>query len=210
MIANHDGTDGLRVSDVEGLRADGDGGGTVSLERTPAMVTIRPQISKAGHRYFTFLTSQGYSYLLGYLRGRATAGEKIGSDSPLACRRRTMCMQEGNRQEFMTTKAVTLPIRAAIRSITRARPYVLRAYFDTQLLMAKSNGCMTHAYRQFFMGHTGDMEARYTTNKGRLTEQMIEDMSGAFEKRDVPAGGRRGQTSEPIRISQTARIQRSY
>ena len=184
VIANHDGTDGLRVSDVEGLRADGDGG-MVSLERMPARVTIRPQISKAGHRYFTFLTSQGCSYLLGYLRGRAAAGEKIGPDSPLACRKRTTCTQATDGQEFMTTKAVTLPIRAAIRSVTKARPYVLRAYFDTQLLMAESNGCMTHAYRQFFMGHTGDMEARYTTNKGRLTEQMIEDMRGAFARSEV-------------------------
>ena len=71
---------------------------------------------------------------------------------------------------------------ATIRSVIKARPYVLRAYFDTQLLLAESSGCMTHAYRQFFMGHTGDMEARYTTNKGRLTEQMIEDMRGAFAR----------------------------
>ncbi len=182
VIGSHDGTDGLRVSDVEGLRADGDGKGTVSLERTPAMVTIRPQISKAGHRYFTFLTSQGCSYLLGYLRGRAAAGEKIGPDSPLICRKRMTGRRAGGGREFITTKAVTFPIRAAIRSAIKARPYVLRAYFDTQLLMAESSGCMTHAYRQFFMGHTGDMEARYTTNKGRLTEQMIEDMRAAFAR----------------------------
>ena len=144
--------------------------------------TIRPQISKAGHRYFTFLTSQGCSYLLGYLRGRVAAGEKIGPDSPLVCRKRMVSGRATDVHKFMATKAVTLPIRAAIRSVTKARPYVLRAYFDTQLLMAESNGCMTHAYRQFFMGHTGDMEARYTTNKGRLTEQMVEDMRGAFAR----------------------------
>ena len=180
VVGNHDGTDGLRVSDIEGLRI-GDNGNSVSLERMPPVVTIRPQISKAGHRYFTFLTSQGCSYLLGYLRGRAAAGEKLCSDSPLVCRKRTAYGRTA-AGEFITTKAVTAPIRAAIRSVTRARPYVLRAYFDTQLLMAESNGCMTHAYRQFFMGHTGDMEARYTTNKGRLTEQMIEDMRGAFAR----------------------------
>ena len=37
-------------------------------------------------------------------------------------------------------------------------------------------------YRQYFMGHKGDMEARYTTNKGKLTEQMTEDMRRAFEQ----------------------------
>ena len=179
VIGNHNGTDGLRISDVEGLRAN-DNDHAVSLERTPAKITIRPQISKAGHRYFTFLTSQGCSYLLGYLRGRATAGEDLKPDTPLICRKKTLNGKTAGTQDFVTTKSVTAPMRKAIRSIITARPYVLRAYFDTQLLVAESNGSMTHAYRQFFMGHTGDMEARYTTNKGRLTDQMIEDMRGAF------------------------------
>ncbi len=65
------------------------------------------------------------------------------------------------------------------------RPYVLRAYFDTQLLIAESRGKMTHSYRQFFMGHTGDMEARYTTNKGRLPPDLVEDMRDAY-RRSVP------------------------
>ena len=30
------------------------------------------------------------------------------------------------------------------------------------------------------MGHSGDMEARYTTNKGRLPEELIEDMRDAY------------------------------
>ncbi|MDE0091578.1 MAG: hypothetical protein OXP12_09595 [Thaumarchaeota archaeon] len=64
----------------------------------------------------------------------------------------------------------------------KVRPYALRSYFDSQLLIAESHGCMTHAYRQFFMGHKGDMEARYTTNKGRLTEQMTEDMRLSYER----------------------------
>ena len=65
------------------------------------------------------------------------------------------------------------------------RPYVLRAYFDTQLLLAESKGKMTHSYRQFFMGHKGDMEARYTVNKGRLTKDMIEDMRESLITADV-------------------------
>ena len=32
------------------------------------------------------------------------------------------------------------------------------------------------------MGHKGDIEARYTTNKGRLTEEMIADMRRAYSK----------------------------
>ena len=32
----------------------------------------------------------------------------------------------------------------------------------------------------FFMGHKGDIEARYTTNKGKLPQDLIEDMRRAF------------------------------
>jgi hypothetical protein len=60
------------------------------------------------------------------------------------------------------------------------RPYVLRAYFDTQLLLAESRGKISHPYRVFFMGHKGDMEARYSTNKRRLPPDLIEDMRNAF------------------------------
>ena len=51
---------------------------------------------------------------------------------------------------------------------------------------------MTHVYRQFFMGHAGDMEARYTTNKGNLTEQIIEDMRGAFARNEPFLGAGSG------------------
>ena len=62
------------------------------------------------------------------------------------------------------------------------RPYVLRAYFDTQLMIAENHGKLSHAYRQFFMGHKGNIEARYTTNKGRLPENVMEDMRESYRK----------------------------
>lgn len=62
------------------------------------------------------------------------------------------------------------------------RPYVLRAYFDTQLLLAESHGKITHPYRVFFMGHNGDIESRYTTNKGVLPVSLMEDMRQAFTR----------------------------
>jgi len=82
----------------------------------------------------------------------------------------------------VTTKSVTKEIREAMRPRFQWRPYVLRAYFDTQLLIAESQGKITHSYRQFFMGHKGDIGARYTTNKGRLTESLLEDMREAYQR----------------------------
>ena len=62
------------------------------------------------------------------------------------------------------------------------RPYVLRAYFDAQMLLAESHGKIAHPYRVFFMGHKGDIEARYTTNKGILPKNLVEDMRRAFKE----------------------------
>ena len=64
----------------------------------------------------------------------------------------------------------------------RPIPYVLRAYFDTQLMLAESKGLVLWDYRQFWMGHKGDIENRYTTNKCRLPEDVIEDMREAYRR----------------------------
>jgi hypothetical protein len=61
------------------------------------------------------------------------------------------------------------------------RPYVLRAYAETQLIIAESKGKISHPYLQFVAGHKGDIEARYSTNKGRLPPDMIEDMRAAYK-----------------------------
>ncbi len=62
------------------------------------------------------------------------------------------------------------------------RPYILRAYFDTQLLIAESKGRIAHDFRVFFMGHKGSMEARYTTNKGVLPEMLAAEMRESFAR----------------------------
>ena len=62
------------------------------------------------------------------------------------------------------------------------RPYVLRAYFGTNMITAESRGKISHPYLQFMMGHKGDMEARYSTNKGILPPDMIEDMRKCYKE----------------------------
>jgi hypothetical protein len=74
-------------------------------------------------------------------------------------------------------------IRSALRKAGfKWRPYVLRSYFDTQLMLAESKGLVLRDYRQFWMGHKGDIENRYTTNKCRLPEEVVEDMREAYRK----------------------------
>ena len=62
------------------------------------------------------------------------------------------------------------------------RPYILRAYFNSRLQIAEHERKITASYRKFFFGHKGDMEARYSTHKGRLPEDMIESMRDAYRQ----------------------------
>jgi hypothetical protein len=173
VLGNFDGTDGLRVADLPEMRIKS---GQVEFENVPTMVVVRAERSKAGHKYFTFLGEEGCEYLKAYLEERLASGEKLAPESDVIS-------PKSAHKSFVTTINVSDGIRNAIRAAGfRWRPYVLRAYFDTQLLLAESKGKVAHDYRVFWMGHTGSMEARYTTNKGRLPKAMLDDMREAYNR----------------------------
>jgi hypothetical protein len=62
--------------------------------------------------------------------------------------------------QHIATKTLTKEIRDAMHPKYKWRPYVLQVNFDNQICVAENNGKIAHAYRQFFMGHKGDIEAR--------------------------------------------------
>jgi hypothetical protein len=83
----------------------------------------------------------------------------------------------------MWTSKVSRLLREGIRVAGfNWRPYVLRAYTDTQFDVAEARGLISHPWRQFFMGHKGDIEARYSTNKGRLPPEIVEEMRQAYAR----------------------------
>ena len=184
VMGDYTGADGLKIKDLPELEIQGL---EVAFSMMPTMVVVRPELSKAKHRYFTFLGPEGCEYVRAYLEARLSAGEKLEASSAVISYKEgygeTGYRQETIRENMhITTKTLTKEIRDAMRPRYRWRPYVLRAYFDTQLLVAENNGKIAHAYRQFFMGHKGDIEARYTTNKGRLPDTVIEDMREAYKR----------------------------
>jgi len=184
VLGNYTGIDGLIIRDLPEITIEDK---TVSFEKMPTMVVIRPELSKAKHRYLTFLGPEGCQYLKAYIEKRLASGEEVSLESPVFAYktgyRETGYQHEATRtKNHVTTKTLTKEIRDAMRPKYKWRPYVLRAYFDTKLLIAENNGKIAHAYRQFFMGHKGDIEARYTTNKGRLPEEFIEDMRESYRK----------------------------
>ena len=84
---------------------------------------------------------------------------------------------------FIITPQVSKYIKRAItRAGMDARPYVNRSYFDTNLMLAESQGMISHAYQQFFMGHKGDIERTYTIGKKRLPQNVLDDMRERFRK----------------------------
>lgn len=185
VLGDMRGRDGLEIRDIPEMRIETR---NVVFAMIPARVVVRRELSKAGHKYFTFLTGEGCEYLKAYLEKRLAMGEGVEADSAVISVKPGFegigFRSKERGSGHITTKTITKEIRDAIRPRYQWRPYVLRAYFDTQLLVAENHGKISHAYRQFFMGHQGDMEARYTTNKGRLPEDLIEDMRRSFRECD--------------------------
>ena len=174
-IGNHDGTDGLMLKDFPELKIQN---GKVIFEKIPTMMIVRATLSKTRSKYFTFLGDEGCTYLREYLEERIRNGESLTQDSPLIGYERA----KRSGKEFLSTRKITHYIRSDMRAAgVYKRPYVLRAYAETQLIIAESKGKISHPYLQFIAGHKGDIEARYSTNKGRLPPDMIEDMRAQYK-----------------------------
>jgi hypothetical protein len=74
------------------------------------------------------------------------------------------------------------------------------------MIIAENQGHVSHPYLQFFMGHKGDMEARYSTNKGRLPPDLIEDLRQSY-RRCEPYLFTASQPLEQASIVQEAKIE---
>jgi len=174
-IGNFDGSDGLALKDLPELKLEG---GKVTFEKIPTMIVVRSSLSKTRGKYFTFLSHEGCDHLKEYLEERIRNGEKLTPESPLIGHDRPKAAEK----EFSMTKKTGDLIRKYMRAAgVHKRPYVLRAYAETQLIIAESKGKISHPYLQFIAGHKGDIEARYSTNKGKLPPDMIEDMRAQYK-----------------------------
>jgi len=199
VLGNVGGSDGLELRDLPDLRVEG---GRVSFLRVPMMVRVRACLSKAKKKYFTFLGAEGCDYLKAYLEQRMAEGEVLDARSAVIAVKRGH-ESRGFRNEdrvgemHIATKTVTKEIRDAMRPRFMWRPYVLRSYFATRLLVAESNGKMTHSFRQFHMGHSGDMLARYTVNKGALPDELIESMRSSFANSEEYLSTRKVSGEDP-------------
>jgi hypothetical protein len=176
-LGNHDGTDGLEIRDLPEVQIDREAK-KVTFTRVPTMVIVRKKISKAGHQYFGLLNEEGCRYLSEELERRLRLGHTLALNSPV------ISNFDAKKERHVTTKAISASIREAFRTAGfNWRPYVLRVYFSSRLLIAESKTKgLLRDYRVFFMGHKGDIEHVYTLNKYRLPESLETDMRDAFSR----------------------------
>jgi hypothetical protein len=192
--------DGLRVGDLPEMKvepeADEKGevvGGRISFGKTPATVVVRRSLSKVGHTYFGFLPEEACRYLGNYLEWRTRPkevkhpfgdgrrmqvvkipGERLGPESPL------IAALKVKGPTFVTTGKICEEIKQAILAAGFTwRPYVLRRYFEVNMMTAEHERLILTEWRQFWMGHAGNIESTYSVNK-RLPAEVIETMRQAY------------------------------
>ena len=163
VLGNHNATDGLMMKDLPDLVIKD----LTSFSSNPPRIVVRKTLSKTHHEYFTFLTDLGAKRLLAYLNERLLSGEPLLPESPVIAPFAKYGRFRGQNQgkQFVETITIRKDIQKAMRPRFSWRPYVLRAFFDTQLLIAESRGKTAHDFRVFFMGHKGSMEAKYTPTR---------------------------------------------
>lgn len=181
VLGNHNGSDGLMIKDLPDLAVVQ---GVATFIRTPPRITVRRTLSKAGHEFFTFITDIGAKKLLAYLNDRIVSGESLGPDVPVIAPFSRYPRYRGTvtNRKFLITPTIEEEIRKTMRPRFKWRPYVLRAFFDTQLLIAESRGKVAHDFRVFWMGHVGSIEAKYTTCKSILPKGLTDEMRDAFKR----------------------------
>ncbi|MDG6925790.1 MAG: site-specific integrase [Nitrososphaerota archaeon] len=195
-LGDYLGTDGIRLGDFTDAKISDD---SIEFEKVPAILLVRRGLSKARHPYFTFVGDEAITYIQECIQERAKSGEKLTPQSPLLA----FDPRGVRKNQFLRTTLVTRDIKEAIvKAGFSWRPYVLRAYCDTGMIIAESKGLISHPYLQFLMGHKGDIEARYSTNKGRLPPTMIEEMREAY-KRCEPLLSTKAESATEEQIKRT-------
>lgn len=166
VLGNIDGSDGLTIGDILDLKIEK---GKVEFNTVPAQIAVKPDLSKIRTRYFSFIGPEGSEYLKEYLETRIANGERLTNDSPVILPVEKQSIDKKNK--YLMTVLLLRRIKA---TITKAgfdwRPYIFRIYFGTNLDIAESKQYISHPWRQFIMGHKGDIEETYTKREGIIDE----------------------------------------
>jgi hypothetical protein len=129
VLGDYLGNDGLEIMDLPELAIRNS---KVDFKEIPTIIMVRKNLSKTSNQYLTFLCDEGCKYL----EWRLSRGERLTSQSAIITPKRKDLVGEHIR-----TLNIGDMMRKPIRDAGfQWRPYVLRRYFDTRMMMAESDG----------------------------------------------------------------------
>lgn len=176
------GMDGIRLKDVPSLRIEGR---RVTID-APAKVVVRPELSKTHRGYYTLLCSEWVSYTIAYLEQRIAAGEILSlasalvATNPGAAKRGPRAGRDNGG--VIATKNVEADVKDAIRKAgLELRPYDVKSYYETSMLIAENQKRISHRFTLFWGGRMGDISDHYSLHRHRLSPELEQEMVTAYK-----------------------------
>ena len=185
VLGAYGAVDGLTLGDLPELQL----GKRSAFREVPFVVRVPARLSKTRRAYTTFGTSELSSAILAYLDQRRTQGEQLGVRSPLVTVDSFAATHDFHGKtgsgRFLTTKGVVFELREGLKAGAPKgvtwRPYVLRSYCSTRLLLAESHGRIPRDLREAILGHDGGVASRY--NVGKLWgEELLKEARSAYAR----------------------------
>ena len=186
---------------------------TLSFREIPFAIRVPADLSKTRVAYTTFGTEQLGRVITAYLTERRADGEKLAGKSPVIAhspdaRGVAVTALAATGSKFMTTGAIMRDLRDAIEKCRPTdvtwRPYVLRAYCSTRLLLAEGDGRISRDLREAILGHTGDgVASRYNVGK-RWGEELL-----AEARREYANASEFLETNPQSRVNVAAEFRRT-
>jgi hypothetical protein len=178
VLGSYGGEAGLTLSDLPELEL----GPMPRMKETPFVIRVRADLSKTRRQYITFGTEQLATALLAYLTSRIGAGEDLSATSPVlgpGSMRGAAAQSRASARfghGFVATKNVVREVQDVLHASAPEgvtwRPYVLRSYCSTRLLLAEGHGRISRDLREALLGHDGGIASRYNVGK-RWGEELL-------------------------------------
>ncbi|MCI4364630.1 MAG: hypothetical protein L3K10_00990 [Thermoplasmata archaeon] len=186
VLGTYQALDGLRLGDIPDLKL----GKVPAFSELPFSIRVPARLSKTRKLYTTFGTTELGETFLAYLRERVERGEKLGADSPVIAAN-PLGMARGYAKDtgFLTTKGIVMELRETLKGRApegkRLRPYVLRCYASTRLLLAEASSKIPRDLRESILGHdTGGAAARYHVGK-TWGPELLKEARASFKRAET-------------------------
>ncbi len=178
VLGSYRGEKGLTLGDLPELSV----GGAIKFSEVPFVVRVPAGLSKTRVAYTTFGSGQLAAVMVSSLADRRGSGETLSVSSPIVAagdtRGAAKISREARGTRFLTTKAIVSEVREALKFAapegTKFRPYSLRGYASTRLLLAEGSGLISRDLRESILGHDTGVSGRYHVGK-KWGPELVEE-----------------------------------